>query len=159
METEENKELLVEMAMIGTMPEYDVVVYTKDAGYIPHVHIIDSSERGGKFDCCVMLEDNRYFTHGKHQDTLNSAGRKMFNDFMHEPCRLPQFKDNYSFAVAMWNVNNSNSYVQVKEDENGNTVIPDYRTIKPYKTECGTKPLKDIVREVITELERKRSVE
>lgn len=125
--------MINEMARVGFMDNMDVVIYTDDPGYIPHVHVIDLGTRGYDFDACVMLEDNRYFTHGKHTDVFNSKQRKCFNDFMHEPCRLPQFRNNYELAVSMWNLNNSDSYVIPKTNREGETIIPNYTTIKPYK--------------------------
>lgn len=129
-----NKQRLDEMARVGFLGnEYDVLVHTDDRGFIPHVHVIDRNTNGRDFDCCIQLETNRYFTHGRHVDELNSKGCKMFNDFMNQPCRSPKYSNNYEFAVEMWNTNNSSSYVQVKEDEDGNVIVPDYRTIGPYK--------------------------
>ena len=125
---------LDEMARVGIMDNiFDIIVYTDDKGYIPHVHIIDTATRGEDFDCCVQLERNQYFTHGRHQDEFNSKQCKLFNEFMLQPCRSPKYRNNYEFAVEMWNVNNSESYVQIKEDENGNIIQPDYSTIFPYK--------------------------
>lgn len=120
---------LDEMSRIGRMNNYEVIVYTDDMGYIPHVHIIDSATRGQEFDTCVQLETNKYFLHGRHQDTFNNKLCKMFNDFMHEPHRNVHFRNNYEYAVNMWNDNNSNSYVQLHEDDNGDIMIPDYSTI------------------------------
>ena len=131
--TIQHEHIINEMARVGFMGNMDVVVYTDDPGYIPHVHIIDSATRGKEFDACVMIEDNRYFTHGKHNSEFNSKLRKEFDDFMHQPCRIPQFKNNYEFAISMWNANNSNSTVIPKTDSNGETIIPDYSLIKPYK--------------------------
>ena len=111
----------------------DVVVYTDDKGYIPHVHILDRGTNGREFDCCVQLETNRYFSHGKHLDTFNSKQCKEFNEFMRQPCRNPKFRNNYELAVDMWNLNNSDSYVQIREDKDGNMIMPDYSTILPYK--------------------------
>ena len=101
---------LNEMARVGFMGNFDVIVNTDDMGYIPHVHIVDKATRGGQFDTCIRLETNRYFLHGGHKDTLNSKQRKMFND--------------------LWNDNNSDSYVQIREDANGNVLMPDYREIE-----------------------------
>lgn len=118
---------LNEMARVGIMNNiYDVIVYTDDRGYIPHVHIIDRTTKGEEFNCCVRLEANRYFKHGSHQDEFNSSQCKLFNDFMHQPCRSPKYRNNYEFAVEMWNANNSNSYVQITEDENGDIIMPNY---------------------------------
>ena len=48
---------------------------------------------------------------------------------MRQPCRSPKFRNNYEFAVEMWNANNSESYVQIREDKDGNLLQPDYKMI------------------------------
>lgn len=131
---EREKQRLDEMARVGVMlNNLDVVVFTDDMGKIPHVHIMDKATRGREFDCCVQLETNHYFTHGKHLDVFNNRECKEFNAFMKQPCRSPKYRNNYEFAVEMWNANNSDTYVQIHEDKNGNIIMPDYSTILPYK--------------------------
>ena len=56
--------------------------------------------------------------------------RKIFNDFMHQPSRNIHYRNNYEHAVNLWNDNNSDSYVQIREDANGNVLMPDYREIE-----------------------------
>lgn len=124
--------MLNEMARVGFMDnkaEYEVYVRTSDPGFIPHVHIWDSATHGQDFDCCIKLETNEYFPHGHHTSKMNGAMRKAFANFMEQPCRSPKYKNNYELAVEMWNLNNSSAYVQIREDENGNIIMPDYRTI------------------------------
>ena len=128
------KRRMDEMARVGIMNNiFDVIVHTDDMGFVPHVHIIDRNTGGNEFDCCVQLEKNHYFIHGNHVDMFNSRQCKIFDDFMKQPCRSPKYRNNYEFAVEMWNANNSESYVQIKEDENGEIIMPDYNIIFPYK--------------------------
>lgn len=122
-----HKAVLNEMARVGLMGEYDIVVHTDDPGFVPHFHVIDKATRGFEFDCCVMLEDNKYFSHGSHQDTLDRTTRDRLYAFMLEPHRNVHYRNNYEYAVNLWNDNNSSSYVQIKEDENGDVIVPDYR--------------------------------
>lgn len=126
-----NKRLdeMARVGFIGKKAEFEVYIRTNDSGYIPHVHIWDSATNGDEFDCCVKLETNEYFPHGHHIDKMNKKMCKAFNDFMRQPCRSPKYKNNYELAVEMWNLNNSSSYVQITEDEEGNTIIPNYDTI------------------------------
>lgn len=120
---------LDEMSRIGFMGNMDVLIYTDDMGYIPHFHIVDKATRGKEFDTCVRLENNQYFLHGNHNDTLNSRQRKMLDDFMNAPSRNVHYRNNYECAVNLWNDNNSSSYVQIQEDENGNVIVPNYSDI------------------------------
>lgn len=126
------KQELNEMARVGFLDnkaKYEVYVRTNDAGFIPHVHIWDSATCGEEFDCCVKLETNEYFFHGHHTDRMNSKMCKAFAEFMEQPCRSPKYKNNYELAVEMWNLNNSDTYDQIKEDSNGNIIMPNYRNI------------------------------
>lgn len=127
-----------DMARIGWLEpqKIDVYVYTDDPGQIPHIHIRTYrkglQQKKGDIDCCVMLEEARYFNHGSQQDELNSSLRKKLNDFMHSI----DSEDNitfYELACKEWNRNNSDVRVKVKKDEEGNVIIPDYTTIKSYK--------------------------
>lgn len=123
---------LNEMARVGFLDnraKYEVYVRTNDAGFIPHVHIWDNATCGEEFDCCVKLETNEYFFHGHHTDRMNAKMCKAFAEFMEQPCRSPKYKNNYELAVEMWNLNNSDSYVQIRENENGEIIMPNYRTI------------------------------
>ena len=120
---------MARVGFIGKKAEYEVYVRTDDSGFIPHVHIWDSATCGDEFDCCVKLETNEYFPHGHYIDKMNGKMCRAFNAFMRQPCRSPKYKNNYELAVEMWNMNNSKSYVQITEDENGNTIIPDYNVI------------------------------
>ena len=49
---------------------------------------------------------------------------------MHQPSRNIHYRNNYEYAVNLWNDNNSDSYIQIREDANGNVLIPDYREIE-----------------------------
>ena len=161
---DKKKHLLNEMARVGFMGPLEVIVYTNDPGHIPHVHIIDSATRGKEFDTCIMLGDNKYFLHGKHNDLLNSKLRKEFADFMEQPCRFPQYQNNYEFATMMWNANNSDSYIMAQTDAEGKVLVPDYRSLEkddnkprlinglnPPETEALKEIIKECVREVLKE--------
>jgi hypothetical protein len=115
-----------DISRIGKFGNCTAVVYTDDPSYIPHIHVIDSNSYGNDLDVCIRLDKPEYFAYGKHQDTFNSNQKKIFNDFMHEPSRNIHYRNNYEMAINLWNDNNSESYIQIKEDENGNIIVPDY---------------------------------
>ena len=37
----------------------------------------------------------------------------MFNNFMHQPSRNIHYRNNYEYAVNLWNDNNSDSYIYI----------------------------------------------
>lgn len=94
---------LDEMARVGFIEgqRYVIFVRTNDEGFILHIHIMDQATNGRELDCCVKLEINEYFSHGKHQDILNSKLCKALNDFMHQPCRSPKYSNNMVFFFVL----------------------------------------------------------
>lgn len=48
---------------------------------------------------------------------------------MNMPHRNIHYRNNYEYTINLWNDNNSSSYVQLKEDTNGNIVVPNYTEI------------------------------
>ena len=120
----ERGQLLLEMAKIGEIDHFEVIIWTNDSGRIPHVHIVSP-----EFDCCVRLDKPEYFKHGHHDDTLNSRQRKAFYEFMCSYVEDDELMTNYQFSVMSWNKNNSDTKIKIPRDENGNVIIPDYRLL------------------------------
>ena len=129
------QDMILEMARVGFMGQYEIYVHTDDPGYVPHVHIRDTATKGHKFETCVKLKSNEYFLHGKYTDTMNSTMRKNFAEFMESRCVIDRYDTNYELAVDMWNLNNSKESVVIPRDENGDIIIPNYRTIKKVSNE------------------------
>ena len=127
---DETPESLFEMARVGFIGDsLEVYVRTDDVGNIPHVHIRDRNTQGKEFETCVQLEKNAYFLHCKYKDKMNTSQRESFAEFMESPSKNKRYNTNYEYAVDMWNANNSNVNIEVQYDENGNPIIPNYRTI------------------------------
>ena len=120
----ERGQLLLEMAKIGEIDHFEVIIWTNDSGRIPHVHIVSPT-----FDCCVRLDKPEYFKHGHHTETLNSRQRKAFYEFMCSSAEDDELMTNYQFAVMSWNSNNSDTKIKIPRDENGKVIIPDYRLL------------------------------
>lgn len=128
----EKRSLLAEMARIGFIGkkgELEVYIRTNDPGNIPHFHVRDTSTMGTEFETCVRIQTNAFFLYGRYKDTLNSAERKALAEFMEAPDVDGHFSSNYSATIYEWNKNNSNVKIQIQHDENGNEIIPNYRTI------------------------------
>ena len=128
-----NNELepIFDMARIGFIEndKLEVYVRTDDGENEPHFHIWDRSTRGKVLNTCVKIKTNEYFQHGGYQDTLNAAQRKALAVFMASKPKSSRYDTNYELVVDMWNLNNSSMDVDVKYDENGDVVIPDYTNI------------------------------
>lgn len=120
--------LLTEMARVGFMDQgrYEIYVWTDDPGNEPHIHIRDYSTHGEKFETCVKLRTNEYFLHNGYTDMFNHRYEKLLYEFMTQPSKSPKYRNNYECAVEMMNLNNSTAEVEVKEDENGNIIVPRY---------------------------------
>lgn len=125
-----SKRVLEEYARVGIMDGVELLVYTDDSGYIPHLHLRDYSTKGKVFDCCVRLDTNQYFSHGRHKDRMNAKECREFDEFMRAPSAIPNFSTNYECAVNMWNLNNSKTRIDLQYNEKGEIIIPNYRDLK-----------------------------
>ena len=129
-------------ARIGCLEPKEVEVYinTDDSeGGIPHIHIRSFRKKlrhlfKRKINCCVMLEEARYFPHDKCRGTLNFVMRDKLNEFMHSFHKCWGVTI-YELACEEWDRNNDvdGIPVKMKKDEEGNVIIPDYTNIKSYK--------------------------
>lgn len=110
---------LIEQAHIANMNEKEIIVYTREGGNIPHVHILDPQDE--TFECCVRLDKAEYFHHGNKQDVLNAKDRKEFVECMNEvvKTRIGELT-NWEMAVIIWN--KGNPQAQIPNDAE----IPDY---------------------------------
>ena len=115
---------LIEMATVGYMNNYCLVVYTNDNGNIPHFHYIDSETRGKKFHTCIRLDKAEYFYHGSKQDILNSKQRKELVEFLNTKHHRYENETNWQHLLYLWNEEN-NSNVRIDE----NLPMPDYRNL------------------------------
>ena len=111
-----------------------IYVYKGEGMFIPHFHFICKNPR---IDCCIMLMDNRYFTHGPHSDIISDGKtRKNLEKWLNGRCEnsdTPDLKLNgmltWSAMVKCWNYGNGTNYPY---DESIKSNL-DYSHIKPYK--------------------------
>lgn len=101
-----------------------VHVWENDPGNIPHFHVHDIDYN---IDTCVMIIENRYFSHGSHIGTLNQKQRKALNEFLKESSELFELYTNYNTIIRIWNGNNSGKKIDK------NLKQPNYTTISEYK--------------------------
>lgn len=131
-------ENIARIGYMGKNDKYEIYVCTDDEHCKPHFHIRDVLTKGVNIEVCVCLERGTYLFHKRkgyntsRYDILDHVERKMLLEFMKQPCRSPKYRNNYEFAVEMWNLNNSDTYVQIRENELGEIIMPDYSTILPY---------------------------
>lgn len=110
----------------GRAREYEVYVRTDDECQEPHFHVSDIYT---ETDTAICLQSNNYCKHpNKENHTFKYDFGELLFAFMKEPCRSPRYADNYEFAVTMWNMNNQ-SECSWQKDEDGFSIIPDYRSM------------------------------
>ena len=120
------------IGFFGHRYEFEVYVVTDDEGQVPHIHIRDSTNLINGLNTSVELYAARYLFHNGSNDRMEISVCEALEDFMNEPCRHPQFVNNYEFAVTMWECNNS-TQCSIKLDENNKIVVPNYKNIKDYE--------------------------
>jgi hypothetical protein len=121
-ESAREEQLITEMARVGYLKDYEIIVWTNDGGNIPHFHIIDRETRGEKFHTCIQYKVPEYFHHTGKEDILNNREIKELINFFNKQCDSKKFNvTNWELAVFLWNKNNS---TQNLDEEN--TPMPDY---------------------------------
>ena len=118
---------MTDIARIGFFgKEYEVYVRTDDECQVPHFHVrapCDSSYN-------AAVEFHR--AHRHYLSTLTEQEQADLMAFLTQPCRSPEFANNFEFAVVMWNMNNYTEYL-CETDEQGCILIPDYTSINPHR--------------------------
>ena len=122
----QNEDQLLEMATLGEVQKYVIVVFTNDSGNIPHYHYMDKSTRGQEFHTCIKLESAEYFHHTGKEDVLNSAQRKKLVEFLESPHHRYKEETNWQHLLYLWN-NENNSSKKVDED----LKMPNYVELNP----------------------------
>ena len=112
---------LFEMAKIGVVNSFEIIIWTNDPSNIPHVHIRDTSTHDDKFNCCVRLDKPEYFIHTGKENTLNSKQIKSLIEFFNDETNLGGYKlTNWTKTLLYWNDNNSNIELDLLSE------MPDY---------------------------------
>lgn len=124
---DEDDNVILEMARVGFINEYEVYIHTDDPGNIPHFHIWDVNTKGKKFHTCIRIDEPKYFHHTGKEDVLNSGDRKDLVMFLNQQPKNKRFKTNWEYLLSMWNDNNSS--VEIDED----IPMPDYTKLPNKK--------------------------
>ena len=114
---------IARIGFFGDGYEFEAYIVT-DVCKVPHFHVRDAL-RMGILDAYFRLDANQYIQHGESTDKLQHYTLSLLAEFMSQPCRSPRYKNNYEFAVTMWNMNNE-TWLQIEIDKDGEVIIPDY---------------------------------
>lgn len=127
-------ENIARIGFFGKNQELEVYVITDDMYPYPHFHIRERGMLDAKVNVSVAFERNaHYMPHENATQYLTEKQAQELYDFMCQPCKNPHYKNNYEYAVDMWNMNNSVEY-QVQYYKNSKTIIvPNYAQIKIRK--------------------------
>lgn len=117
------------------LPKATILVYGGEGSSIPHFHYKDKI-----IDACIMLHDNRYFTHGGHKGIISDGKtRKYLNKILEGIClNKKNINDDpnkpdifgkmvWSGMVILYNYANGTSINSNPNDK------PNYTSIKSYK--------------------------
>ena len=100
-----------------------ILVHPKEGDHIPHFHI----QRDGLHDCCIMFNENRYFSHGSNDTSLSGKEEKELDEWLRRPNKSRANVTNFQVLGEMWNGDRSTKLkVDLNRDFN-------YTNIKPYK--------------------------
>ena len=121
----QNDNLLIEMAEIGRIDGYSVMIYGCEEP-IPHFNI-ENKEK--EIFSCVKILENSYFKHNKYNDTLDNKTVKKLVQFLNEPHKFfgKHGYNNWQIIYVYWNDNNPD--FQIKENIE-DLKMPDYSKLK-----------------------------
>lgn len=105
-----------------------IYVYNNEGDNIPHFHLQSKDKKGPKYklDCAIKINENRYFDHGIHKDTLNSKQIKELKAKLEKI--NPETENTYWKDIQNAFYNNFPNCTEKRVDE-----MPDYSNIKLYK--------------------------
>ena len=81
MYTHVNEDLLLEMAEIGRIDGYKVLVYGSESP-VPHFHV-ENKEKN--IHCCIAILEDCYFKHSRYNDKLPRKIAKKLREFLSAP--------------------------------------------------------------------------
>ncbi len=119
----ENKQVIEEMARLGYIDGFEIIVFTDDAGNKPHFHIRDAATRGQSFHSCIEIRHPRYFRHTGKEDVLNGKMKRKLLEFFATQNEDFEGLTNWQVLLRMWNSNNSTMKVLPTQE------MPDYRKL------------------------------
>lgn len=113
---------LWEMASCGHVNGLYLVIYSNDAGNIPHFHVYNNQNpKKSTLDACLKLETPEYFKHGHHVDILNSKQIRTLIKFLKS--EMYPGMTYWQQLINNWNLNNS------LYDIPHNMKMPDYMSL------------------------------
>ena len=99
-----NEQLLLEMAEIGRIDGYKIMVYGCE-GPIPHFHV---EHKEKEISSCVRIDKAEYFSHGVYKDKLGKDIKKRLIEFMNAPHKFfgKSGFTNWQIICVYWNDSN-----------------------------------------------------
>lgn len=101
------KESITQKSELSNLGKCEIKVYGNE-GKFPHFHIVNNKG----FNCCVCINDARYFTHGSKDDRLTNQQAKELYDIMKSKSALKGFE-----GKSVWKVTQM-AWVLANDDSN-----------------------------------------
>lgn len=76
-----------------------VIVHPNEGDNIPHFHI----KREREHDCCIMLNENKFFNHGNNDSVLNKKEMKELDKWLRKQNKVYTTKTNFQTLCDIWN--------------------------------------------------------
>lgn len=92
-----------------------IILHNIEGYGIPHFHIVRPKYKD--HDCCVMLNDDKFFNHGKNDSLLTSKEQKELDKWLRKQNKNNHYFTNFQALADMWN-NIPNARFKVDLDRN-----------------------------------------
>lgn len=99
-----------------------IIVHPNEVDNIPHFHI----KREREHDCCIMLNENKFFNHGNNDSTLNSREMRELDSWLRKINSSRYQRTNFQVLCDAWNESEAKTRANTDRDFNY-TVITSYK--------------------------------
>lgn len=96
-----------------------VIVHPNEGDNIPHFHI----KREREHDCCIMLNENKFFNHGNNDSTLNSREMRELDSWLRKINSSRYQRTNFQVLCDAWNESEAKTRANTDRDFNYTIII------------------------------------
>ena len=115
----------VELPKLG---ECSIIVYGDEEDRPPHFHLMNYNKNPKQsIDCCICINEPRYFIHDKHKGTLTDAQALALEKVMTSKSKTFPERSVWGVTRGLWSIANSDKMLYRKR-------VPRYRNLNKYSS-------------------------
>ena len=116
----------VDTAELPKLGECSIIVYGDEGDRLPHFHLVNFNKNPKQsIDCCICINEPRYFIHGNHRGTLTDAQALALEKVMTSKSKIFPERSVWGVTRGLWSIANSDKMLYRKR-------VPRYRDLNRY---------------------------